>query len=60
MKRWVDSRLGIMKSRDAFMPILRAHFAPRFVRSFSGNILRPKQNFAYRAASLPSIDTVCP
>ena len=60
MKKWVDSRLAIMKSRDAFMPMLRAHFAPRFVRSFSGNILRPKQNFAYRPASLPSIDTVCP
>jgi polar amino acid transport system substrate-binding protein len=60
MKRWVDSRLAIMKSRDAFMPILRRHFAARFVRSFSGNILRPKQSFAYRAATLPSIDTVCP
>jgi polar amino acid transport system substrate-binding protein len=60
MKRWVDSRLAIMKRRDAFLPILRAHFAPRFVRSFSGNILRPKQNFAYRSASLPSLDTVCP
>ena len=60
MKRWVDSRLGLMKSRDMFMPILRAHFAPRFVRSFSGNILRPKQNFVYRGANLPSIDTVCP
>ena len=47
MKKWVDSRLAIMKSRDAFMPMLRAHFAPRFVRSFSGNILT-------------SIDTVCP
>jgi polar amino acid transport system substrate-binding protein len=60
MKKWVDSRLAIMKKRDAFMPMLRRHFAPRFVRSFSGNILRPKQNFAYRPASLPSIDTVCP
>jgi polar amino acid transport system substrate-binding protein len=60
MKKWVDSRLGIMKKRDAFMPMLRAHFAPRFVRSFTGNILRPKQSFAYRSASLPSIDTVCP
>jgi polar amino acid transport system substrate-binding protein len=60
MKRWVDSRLNIMKRRDLFMPILRENFAPRFVRSFSGNILRPKQDFAYRPASLPSIDTVCP
>jgi polar amino acid transport system substrate-binding protein len=60
MKRWVDSRLNIMKRRDLFLPILREHFAPRFVRSFSRNILRPRQNFAYRSASLPSIDTVCP
>ncbi len=60
MKRWVDSRLNLMKRRDLFMPILRNHFAPRFVRTFSRNILRPRQDFAYRSASLPSIDTVCP
>jgi polar amino acid transport system substrate-binding protein len=60
MKRWVDSRLAIMKQRDQFMPILREHFAARFVRSFARNILRPKQSFTYRAANLPSIDTVCP
>jgi polar amino acid transport system substrate-binding protein len=60
MKRWVDSRLNIMKRRDLFLPILREHFAPRFVRSFSRNILRPRQDFVYRSASLPSIDTVCP
>lgn len=60
MKRWVDSRLAILKAKDRFMPILREHFAPRFVRSFSRNILRPRVNFAYRSASLPSLDTVCP
>jgi polar amino acid transport system substrate-binding protein len=60
MKKWVDSRLAIMKRTDAFLPILRRHFSPRFVRSFSRNILRPKQDFAYRSANLPSIDTVCP
>lgn len=60
MKRWVDARLNLMKRRDLFMPILRNHFAPRFVRSFSGNILRPRQNFSYRSASLPSLETVCP
>jgi polar amino acid transport system substrate-binding protein len=60
MKRWVDSRLGIMKQQDLFMPILRSHFASRFVTSFSGNILRPNQDFQYRSANLPSIDTVCP
>ena len=60
MKRWVDSRLGIMKRRDLFMPILRRHFAARFVRLFRFNILRPRQDFQYRSANLPSIDTVCP
>ena len=60
MKRWVDSRLNLMKQRDLFMPILRRHFAARFVRSFSRNILRPRQTFAYRAANLPSLDTICP
>jgi polar amino acid transport system substrate-binding protein len=60
MKRWVDARLNLMKRRDLFLPILRNNFAPRFVRSFSRNILRPRQDFAYRSASLPSIDTVCP
>jgi polar amino acid transport system substrate-binding protein len=60
MKRWVDARLGLMKQQDLFLPILRAHFADRFVTSFTGNILRPNQDFQYRSASLPSIDTVCP
>jgi polar amino acid transport system substrate-binding protein len=60
MKKWVDSRLGIMKKKDLFMPILRNNFARRFVASFSRNILRPKQTFAYRPANLPSADTVCP
>lgn len=60
LKRWVDSRLGLMKKRDLFLPILRNNFAKRFVTSFSRNILRPKQSLAYRSASLPSVDTVCP
>jgi polar amino acid transport system substrate-binding protein len=60
MKSWVDSRLGIMKQRDLFLPILRAHFADRFVTSFSRNILRPNQDFTYRPATAPSADTVCP
>jgi polar amino acid transport system substrate-binding protein len=60
MKKWVDSRLGLMKKRDTFMQILRNNFARRFVASFSRNILRPKQSFGYRPATAPSIDTVCP
>jgi polar amino acid transport system substrate-binding protein len=60
LKRWVDSRLSIMKQRDQFAPIIRSNIAPRFVPSFLRNVLRPNNNFAYRSASLPSLDTVCP
>jgi polar amino acid transport system substrate-binding protein len=60
LKRWVDSRLNLMKQKDRFAPIIRENIAPRFVPSFLRNVLRPTQTFGYRSASLPSIDTVCP
>ena len=60
LKRWVDARLNLMKQKDLFLPIIRNNVAPRFVPAFSRNILRPNNTFAYRAASLPSVDTVCP
>jgi len=60
LKRWVDSRLAIMKQKDVFQKIIQNNIAPRFVPAFSKNILRPNNNFAYRSASLPSVDTVCP
>ena len=57
LKRWVDSRLNLMKKRDLFFPILRNTVPPRQVPPFSKNILRPKQNFAYNQGD---ITTVCP
>jgi len=60
LKQWVDSRLNLMKKKDLFVPIIKNNIAPRFVASFSKNVLRPNNNFQYRSASLPSIDTVCP
>jgi hypothetical protein len=48
-----------MKQKDLFAPIIRNNIAPRFVPTFLNNVLRPNNNFAYRPASLPSIDTVC-
>ncbi|HEY6075263.1 MAG TPA: transporter substrate-binding domain-containing protein [Gaiella sp.] len=60
LKRWVDSRLNLMKRKDLFVPIIRNNVAPRFVPAFSRNILRPNNNFTYRSPSLPSVDTVCP
>jgi polar amino acid transport system substrate-binding protein len=60
LKRWIDSRLAIMKQKDLFLPIIRNNIAPRFVPAFSRNILRPNNNFGYRPANLPSLETVCP
>ncbi len=60
LKRWVDSRLAIMKAKDTFMTILRNNIAPRFIPSYSKNILRPKQTFTYNPANQPSPETVCP
>jgi polar amino acid transport system substrate-binding protein len=60
LKRWVDARLNLMKRKDIFQQIIKNNIAPRFVAAFSKNILRPNNDFAYRAANLPSVDTVCP
>jgi polar amino acid transport system substrate-binding protein len=60
LKRWVDSRLELMRKKDIFQQIIKNNVAPRFVAAFSKNILRPNNTFTYRSASLPSVDTVCP
>jgi polar amino acid transport system substrate-binding protein len=59
MKRWVDSRLALMKKKDTFMGMLRNNVPARFVNGFSKNILRPNNNFAYAPPGSPSADTVC-
>ncbi len=60
MKRWVDSRLNLMKKRDIFMSILRNNVPPRFLAGFSKNILRPNNNFTYAPETAPAPETVCP
>ena len=40
LKRWVDSRLNVMKKKDLFLPILRNTVPPRQVAPFSKNILQ--------------------
>ena len=59
LKRWVDSRLELMRKKDTFMAILRNNVPARFVAGFSKNILRPNNTFAYAPAGSPSADTVC-
>jgi polar amino acid transport system substrate-binding protein len=60
MKRWVDSRLELMRKKDRFMTILRNNIPARLVAGFSRNILRPNNTFGYAPAGSPSADTVCP
>jgi polar amino acid transport system substrate-binding protein len=60
LKRWVDSRLELMRKKDTFMSILKNNVPARFVTGFSKNILRPNNTFGYAPAGSPSADTVCP
>ena len=60
LKQWVDSRLELMRKRDAFMGILKNNVPARFVSGFSKNILRPNNTFGYAPAGTPSAETVCP
>jgi polar amino acid transport system substrate-binding protein len=60
LKRWVDSRLELMRKKDRFLPILQNNVPARFVAGFSRNILRPNVTFGYAPATAPSADTVCP
>jgi polar amino acid transport system substrate-binding protein len=47
LKRWIDSRLEVMRSRDTFMAILRNTVPARDLRTFTRNILRPNNRFTY-------------
>jgi polar amino acid transport system substrate-binding protein len=57
LKRWVDSRLNLMKQKDLFIGILRNNVPRRLVPAFTDSILRPKQNFGYTSVDAT---TVCP
>ncbi len=60
MKRWVDSRLELMRKKDIFMRLLRNNVPARLMTGFSRNILRPNNTFGYAPPGAPSADTVCP
>ena len=49
MKKWVDSRLNVMRQKDLFNTILKNNVPARVFASFQKNILRPKQTFQYNA-----------
>jgi polar amino acid transport system substrate-binding protein len=47
LKRWIDSRLEVMRKRDTFVRILRNNVPPRTFGLFSNNVLRPNNRFTY-------------
>ena len=47
LKRWVDSRLEVMRKRDTFNAILKANVPARVFAGFQKNILRPNNRFTY-------------
>jgi polar amino acid transport system substrate-binding protein len=47
LKRWIDSRLAVMKRRDTFNTILKDNVPARVFAGFQRNILRPNNNFGY-------------
>jgi polar amino acid transport system substrate-binding protein len=54
LKRWVDSRLEVLRKRDTFMKILRDSVPARNLTAFSRNVLRPNNRFSYTAGDLTS------
>jgi polar amino acid transport system substrate-binding protein len=60
MRRWVNSRLELMRKADRFLPILKNTVPARFVGAFTKNILRPNNTFGYPPATAPDPTTVCP
>ena len=57
LKRWIDSRLEVMRKRDTFNTILRNNVPTRVFSTFQKNILRPNQRFGYSQGDLT---TQCP
>jgi polar amino acid transport system substrate-binding protein len=47
LKRWVDSRLELLRLRDSFIAILKRNFPLELFPSFRSNVLRPKNKFGY-------------
>jgi polar amino acid transport system substrate-binding protein len=47
LKRWVDSRLEVMRKRDTFNTILKNNVPARVFATFQKNILRPNNTFGY-------------
>jgi polar amino acid transport system substrate-binding protein len=57
LKRWIDSRLEVMRKRDTFVKILKDQIPAREFEAFSANVLRPNNRFGY---SQGDVTAQCP
>jgi polar amino acid transport system substrate-binding protein len=49
MKKWVDSRLAILKKKNQFLKILRGNVNPKLFDAFKNNVPGPKRTLKYPA-----------
>ncbi|MEX0851115.1 MAG: transporter substrate-binding domain-containing protein [Gaiellaceae bacterium] len=54
LKRWIDSRLEVMRKRDTFVKILKDQVPARDFEAFSQNVLRPNNRFTYSQGDVTS------
>ncbi len=52
LKRWVDTRLEVLRKRDAFNTILKNNVPAGLIAPFQKNILRPNNTFGYSQGDL--------
>ena len=59
LKRWIDSRLNVMRRNDRFMPLLRRHIPRPNLSFFARSILRPRHNFHYSPGADVALRAPC-
>lgn len=60
LKRWVDSRLLIMRRKDQFLKILRSQAAPALLDDFAAYVPRPKRPLRYPVGANRDAILPCP
>ncbi|MBA3717625.1 MAG: transporter substrate-binding domain-containing protein [Actinobacteria bacterium] len=58
MKKWVDSRLAILKKKNEFLKILKRNVNPTLFDAFKDNVPGPKRTLKYPATE--ELELACP
>jgi polar amino acid transport system substrate-binding protein len=60
MRRWVNSRLELLRQRNRFARILRAHTSPSFFTTLRSNVPTPRRRLRYPRATSAEEMLPCP